>query len=95
MCLHFGAVDIYIIHNLIFPPIPQDVPHEGIYGTVKGLITSCTYAGWDCTDPAMWEPFQDSKYGNCFTFNNDPESLRNSSLTGLSNGDYKNTNSVP
>ena len=71
--------------------MPQFVPKEGIFGTVKGIMTSCTYAGWDCADPLMWEPFQDSKYGNCFTFNNDPdpESLRKSSLTGLSNGEYE------
>ena len=74
--------------NNVMSFLSQFVPHEDIFGTVKGLMTSCTYAGWDCALPSMWEPFQDSKYGNCFTFNNDPDYLRNSSLTGLSNGEY-------
>jgi hypothetical protein len=65
---------------------------EGLFGKLKGLITKCTYAGWDCTSTEKWYPTPSSSYGNCYTFNtvsnidSDPTVPRHSSLTGKENG---------
>ena len=89
--LTYTMVSTYMIHHLFH----QLWAYDGIFGSVSGLLTACTYAGWDCGFPRMWYPFQDSKYGNCFIFNgnsdrNDTGYPRNSSLTGLSNGEHIN-----
>ncbi|XP_070538276.1 uncharacterized protein [Ptychodera flava] len=52
----------------------------------EDFILQCTYAGEECDPKKDFTVSQDQRYGNCFHFNMDPKSTRQSTGTGPDQG---------
>ena len=42
--------------------------YESIVGTVKSLISACTYRGTECSTANYWHESFTASYGTCYTF---------------------------